>query len=169
MPVVDLVMMKRLWWIVGAAGGILVAGTVVTIMFVLPREPIPNSIREQLTSPLLLPRAAQANIDRSSVKYNSDDKLLTYRVTYRGSLLLVSEQPTPEQLVDIPAAYDKVVENMNQYSSFVVSAGTVHLTRPKDAGGVQVAVMNAKGTLMFVKSDRDLSNDDWRRLFVSFE
>ena len=29
--------------------------------------------------------------------------------------------------------------------------------------------MNAKGTLMFVKPERDLSDDQWRKLFNGFE
>ncbi len=161
--------MKRLWWIVGGMGVILVAGAVTTIMLVLSQEPVPNSIRKQLTSALLLSQATQAIIDRSSVKYNTHDRLLTFQVAYSGTQLTVSEQPTPGQFVDIPTAYDKVVENMNKYTSFAVDSGTVHLTRPKDSGGAQVAVLNARGTLMFVKSDKDLDDDDWRRFFIDLK
>jgi len=65
--------------------------------------------------------------------------------------------------------YDKVVTSMNGYGKFDCDSGTVHLTRPKDLAGKQAAVMNAKGTLMFVKPASDLSEDQWRKLFNGLE
>jgi hypothetical protein len=105
-------------------------------------------------------------VDRKTVKYDSGLKLLSFTASVGGISTVFSEQPTPDSFNDAPQIYDKVLERMNDYSKFDVVAGTVHLTRPSDLGGKQAAVMNTKGTLLFAKPDRDLSTDQWRRLFL---
>jgi hypothetical protein len=67
--------------------------------------------------------------------------------------------------VDIPAAYTKLLSSLNQFDSFDSPNGTVALTHPKELNGAESAVMNAKGTLLFVRPNGNVSSDDWRRLF----
>jgi hypothetical protein len=94
---------------------------------------------------------------------------LAYTVIIGKTTAVVSEQSTPDQFTDIPAVYDKFLETFNQDSSFEVPAGKVYLGRPPNMEGRQAAVMNSQGTLMFVKPTTDLSGDQWRQLFLSFE
>jgi hypothetical protein len=82
--------------------------------------------------------------------------------------MVLSEQPTPDSFTDVPQVYDKVVDSMQEYQKFDVDVGTVHLTRPPSLNGKQAAVLNTKGTLLFAKPDKDLSEDQWRRFFNSF-
>ncbi|MBW4061803.1 hypothetical protein HJC99_04515 [Candidatus Saccharibacteria bacterium] len=156
--------MKRLWWWV--VGAVLVVGLIVIMGLLLaPKNPIPGPIKKQVTSTLLMPRGAGAVVDRQSVKYDSAQKLLTFNVAYAGTSIVVSQQPTPDQFVDIPAVYTKLIDSLVNYQSFDTSIGTVHLTQPKQLNGKQAAVLNTMGTLMFAKPDKNLSDDQWRSLF----
>ena len=138
---------------------------VVILLLILPKNPIPGPIRRQLTSTLLLPDGGGAVADRLSAKYDTKEKLLTFNVAFASTRLVVSEQPTPDQFVDIPAVYTKLVDGLNNYESFDVNVGTVHLTEPKELSGKQAAVINAKGTLLFAKPDKNLTSDQWRKFF----
>lgn len=162
-------MTRRLRVIIGvvvSVGIVLIVG-----LWLFPdKPPIPGPIKAKLTSTLLVPRGGDYQVKRESAKYDPKLKVLTYEVAINGvGSAVVSEQPTPDSFIDIPQVYDKVVANMNEYGTFDSDIGTVHLTRPKDLGGKQAAVMNAKGTLMFVKPERDLSDDQWRKLFNGLE
>lgn len=159
--------MKRLWLIMM---GVTAIGLLVIIVMLLgPKPPVPAEIKRAVTSTLLVPKARDVAVNRESMKYDSQLTLLTYSAIAYGVKTVVSQQPTPESFIDIPQVYDKVVASMNEYKKFDTDSGTVHLTRPKDLGGKQAAVMNTKGTLMFVKPERDLSEDQWRKLFNNLE
>ena len=156
--------MKRLWWWI--IGGVAVLGLItIVILLVAPKNPIPGPIKKQLTSTLLVPRGGGAVVDRASVNYDRNQKLLIFNVAYVGIKLVVSQQPTPDQFVDIPDVYTKLIDGLNNYSSFDSSIGTVHLTKPTQAHGGQWGVLNTKGTLMFVKPDKNLTDDQWRTFF----
>lgn len=154
-------------WLKRTLLGVVPLVLVIAVALLIPKPPIPKAVKDQVSSTLLMPKQDQVKISRDSAKFDSSLKLLTYTATAFGSSLVVSEQPTPDSFVDIPQVYDKVVTSMGEYESFDVDVGTVHLTRPKDLGGRQAAVLNTKGTLMFVKPASDLSDDDWRRFFGS--
>lgn len=155
--------MKRWWLLYGGAVGVgLIA--VVTLL-VLPKPFLPKTVTQPFPATVLAPALADVQLDRDSAKYDAPTKLLSYILTYQGAKVVVSEQPTPESFSEIPQVYDKVLENMHEYSKFEVDAGVVHLTRPPDLGGRQAAVLNAKGTLLFAKASQDLGDDDWRRFF----
>ena len=159
--------MKR--WYFGTLGALVAAGLVViVVMLVLPKPPIPGSLKQQLTSTLIVPSHKQATIDRSSAKYDGSLKVLSFTVGTAGHKLVMAEQPTPDQFVDVPQAFQKVLENMNEYDSFDSVMGTVHLTKPQSLHGGQTAVLNAKGTLLFATPAANLSTDQWRRFFNSF-
>lgn len=159
--------MKRLWLIMI---GVTAIGLLVIIVMLLgPKPPVPAEIQRAVTSTIMVPKARDVVVARESMKYDSKLKLLTYSAMAYGVKTVVSQQPTPESFIDIPQVYDKVVANMNEYKKFDTDSGTVYLTRPTDLGGKQAAVMNTKGTLMFVKPERDLSEDQWRILFNNLE
>ena len=156
--------MKRLWWWI--VGGCVAVGVVVMIAILLaPKSPVLPAVTKQLTSTLLLPKGQGIQINRSSVIYDSSKKLLSYNVAYADTKIVMSQQPTPESFTDIPQVYNKLTDSMNNYLSFDVNMGTVHLTLPKELQGKQVAVFNSKGTLLFAKPDKNLSNDEWKRFF----
>lgn len=157
--------MKRWWWwaVAGVTGVGLVA---IIVLLVAPKNPLPPPVVKQMNSTLFVPQASGSEIDRDSAKFDADTKLLSYNSTYSGVRMVISEQPTPAQMTEIPQFFDKFVDAMNAYDTFDVNAGTVHLTKPASLGGKQAAVLNSKGTLLFVKPDKDLSSGQWRKFFT---
>ena len=152
------------WVIVGT---VLAVVLVISGLFLAPKSAIPGTIKKQLTSTLLLP-SRQYPVERSSSKYDSSLKVLSFNVKSGANLIAMGEQPSPDQFVDVPQAYQKVLDGMNDYEDLDTAIGTVHLTRPDSLKGAQAAVLNAKGTLLFAKPTSSLSADQWRRFFNSF-
>ena len=137
---------------------------VITLLF-WPKPPIPQKITRQLTSPLLLPQASQFKVKPGSAKFDTSLSLLSFAVMVAGDQIAVSEQPTPESFTDVPAVYQKVLGSMNNYYDFDTPVGTVYLTLPHQLNGLQTAVLNADGTLLFAKPHSNLSEAKWRQFF----
>jgi hypothetical protein len=160
--------MQKFWWGVGA---LVTLGLVILVaIWVWPNKPvIPSTIKNQLSSTLLLPQDPRFKVDQATIKFNKSLSLLTYYVTVFGHRILMSEQPTPQSFIDVPEAYNQVVQGMNDYQDIDVSVGTVHLTTPKQLNGAQAAVLNSDGTLSFAKPSGSLSTTQWRQYYDSFE
>ncbi|HUD05657.1 MAG TPA: hypothetical protein VMR18_01895 [Candidatus Saccharimonadales bacterium] len=63
---------------------------------------------------------------------------------------------------------NSIIEKLNGYASFDSVDGTVSLTNPTEVKS-ETAVMNAKGTLLFAKSNGNLSENSWKLLFNSLD
>jgi hypothetical protein len=148
----------------------LAADAAIGIYLLKPKPPIPKNIQSQLDfTPYLVQPGTGITIDTSSYKYDASQKGLSFIA--RGKeygKLTISEQPTPQQFIDIPEVYSKLVDKLNRYGVFDNAIGTVYLTRPDGQHTGQTAVINSKGVLMFVRSAKDLSDDQWRKVFGSF-
>lgn len=140
------------------------------IYLLKPKPPIPKTIQSQLDfTPYLVKPGAAITVDKGTYKYDPSQKGLSFVATGKDfGKLTISEQPTPQQFIDIPEVYSKLVDKLNRYSVFDNDMGTVYLTRPDDQHTGQTAVINSKGVLMFVRSAKNLSDDQWRKLFGSF-
>lgn len=145
-----------------AAGGLLISKAIQK-----SHRIVPESIQKQLKFTVLWPdNPSSALGDKSTIKYNAPEKLLTFIAhNSDGNNVTISEQPTPESFIDIPQSYDKLIESMLQYKSFDTPNGKVYLTHPKTLNGRQTAVMNARGVLLFAKPDKDISDDTWVQFF----
>lgn len=157
------------WFVRGFIGILALGAVVILILVLLPKPPIPGKIKQQLTSTLLLPNTRKFPVNRDTTKYDPSIKVLTYKVAAFGKTIIMSEQPTPDQFTDVPQVYQKVLDGMQDYNDFDVNVGGVHLTLPPQLSGVQTAVLNTKGTLIFAKPSGKLSDDQWRQFFTSFQ
>ena len=141
---------------------------VIAILF-WPRPFISDKIKNEVTSPIFVPSGQQVQNKKATVKFDDKLKLLSFQSTIYSVNFTISEQPTPESFTDIPQVYQKVLASWKQYGQFDTAVGTVYLTRPGNQNGRQVGVLNAKGTLTFVKADKDLSDDQWRQTFNNLD
>jgi hypothetical protein len=150
-----------------------VAVLVAAILVATPDKPIPPQIKKQLTSALIVPQGSDSDlavIEQDSPKYDKREHLLTYNVKYAGHKLVVGQQPTPPQFTEIPKFYETFRNQAGEYASFDSTLGTVYLIKPQGLKGSQnAAVLNAKGTLIMVKSDDKLSEDDWKKFFLTLD
>ena len=162
--------MKFLWTII--AGTIVIASGALATVYVIGRQSgVPGDIQNRLDfKPFVLTAGAVVAVDASTYKYDSSQKLLSF-VANSNNLgkLTFSEQTTPPQFIDIQDYYPKLVDTLNRYSAFDNQFGTVYLTRPKGQQAGQTAIMNASGVLMFVRSEKDLSDEQWRRVFNALQ
>jgi hypothetical protein len=154
------------YWLIGL---VIITVAVTAAMLLKPKPFLPPKIKSKTTSVVFVSKAPNILNNQNSVKYDDRIKLLSYQATLFGVHSVISEQPTPDSFTDIPQVYQKVLNSWKEYKNFSAPLGTVYLTRPGDQGGKQVAVLNAKGTLMFVKPDKDLTEDQWRQYFKSIE
>ncbi len=155
---------SRRWML--AAGTLIIAALAIWLTTLhLQASPLPKPIREQFIGTLMVPQANTVVIDKASATYDAQLKVLVYKIAAYDTTLTVSEQPTPDSFTDIPELLQKVATNMQEYATFDTDIGTVHLAKPTQTDGKQTAIMNSKGTLMFISSKRNLSQDQWRKLF----
>lgn len=130
-------------------------------------SPVPADIKKQVSFLVYYPdKGSLALPDKTSFKYDDASKVLSYKIYLGNVSMTVAEQATPQNFVDIPEAYNKLIESLNGYKQFDSLYGTVNLTHPKEFKGEQSAALNAKGTLMFIHpTNGKLSDDQWRQLF----
>lgn len=160
-------MTRRGKYLLYVAIGLLIVATagIAAVRLRQPATIVTPQVASQLTSTLFVPQVGDVAVVRATVKYDASLKVLSYVVRTDGTVLTVSEQPTPDSFVDVPGVYTKTIEGMKGYQSFDSVQGHVDLTRPTTHGDKQTAVMNAKGTLLFVKADHDLTIDQWKQFF----
>lgn len=128
---------------------------------------LPKDIKKQVNFVVFYPTGSQAVIEKSSFKYDSSLKLLSFDTNFAGKQITFAEQGTPDSFVDDSNFYPKFIDSLNGYATFSSIQGQVDLTVPKEFNN-QTGVMNAKGTLLFAKSSGNISEDNWKQLFNSF-
>lgn len=133
------------------------------------RQVLSASVAKQLDFSPYIVTEKQRISQPENVKYNAGSKVLVYNQNFEGAKLTITQQATPESLVDIPQAYDKLIEKMHQESAFDSYSGRVYITSPTELNGNQAAVLNSGGTLMFVRADKKISTDNWKFFFNKLE
>ena len=163
---------SRIHWI--KIGSLLIGVFIVTVLGYFSytswhnsRQILPTTIKRQLLFPVFWPdKNEPVTISKKTLKYDSTDSILSYIArTTDGNNIIVTEQATPESITASPQVYNQLIQDINNYEEFDSRNGTVYLTHPKELNGGQTAVMDSQGTLMFVKPNKDLSDNAWRQLF----
>lgn len=132
---------------------------------------VPKATMAKVTYGVFEPQKDKVlQVDKDSVEFDEKNKIITYSaVTNDQTKLIFSEQPTPESFVDVPQAFDKLISSLQGYTSFDSVNGKVNLTHPKELKGQQAAVLNNKGTLMFIRATGNVSDDTWRQIFNNLD
>lgn len=152
-------------------GAALLTGSYFLFIYRATPNVIPTVIKKQISFVIFYPNPNPAIIvDAQSFKYDEREKLLSYVVQYANRSVTIAEQATPQNFIDIPESYDKLIESLGEYASFDSFYDKVSLTHPKEFNGQQSAVMNSKGTLFFAHpTNGDLTEDQWKKLFNNLE
>lgn len=152
-------------------GATLLGGLYFLFVYHATPNVIPSAIKKQTSFVIFYPGPDPAVVvDAESFKYDNQAKLMSYVITYANIPITIAEQATPQNLIDIPQAYDKLIETLSEYGSFQSYYDKVSLTHPKEFNGQQSAVMNSRGTLVFAHPTQgDLTEDQWKKLFNGFE
>ena len=136
-----------------------------------PKNAIPSQIKSQLSFIVFYPGPSpDTTVDSSSFKYDQPTHVFSFVVNFMHQPVTIAEQATPQNFIDIPQGYDKLIESLSEYASFNSYYDKVSLTHPKEFKGQQSAVMNSKGTLVFAHpTSGSLGEDQWRKLFNGLE
>ena len=146
----------------------LMFGIVISIILYLTnsRGFVSKKLNDQISFSVMHPGSnSRVRTDKSSITYDPAQKYITYTGKYNSQPLTISEQSTPQQYIDIPEAFARQMDQWHESSTFISSVGTVHITRPEHK--TYTAVLNERGTLVFVTSITPISNEDWRQIFRS--
>ena len=159
-------MKKRLGLLAGILVLLIVLGVAGFYIYKAKHPFVPDVIRKQLASFTVFVPADKAIVgDPKTVKYDGKLKAMSFTAKYAGSGLIFTEQATPSQFVDIPNVYPKLVAGLGQYAHFGNDFGDVYLVKSRKVANKQVAIMNAKGTLMFIKANNNLTQEQWQALY----
>jgi len=156
--------MKKLLLIAGVGGTLLAVGVIVGTHLLTTHSFLPDPLSQEVSFTVFHPKGVSTvAVDRSTIAYDQTNKYLKFSGTFQGGQLTFSEQATPQQYSDIPETFTRQMEQWHESSTLDVAIGKVHLTRPENKA--YVAVVNEQGTLMFVSSPQNLSQDAWRLVF----
>lgn len=124
---------------------------------------IPKEVSAELNQQVFLPDQSVYEVDKSTVKLDSQSGVFSYKANLsEGQTIRVSQQPLPSSFSVDPSNLDKLTKSMNEYGKVETIHGEAVLTHPDELSGGQAAVLMTKSTLLFVRSDIDLSVIEWR-------
>lgn len=149
---------------------VLVASIGGVIYFTRDTSIVPKNILSQLKFEPIVPSDSSVLwVDTTTFKYDTKSEVFSYIITTRVNTikLTVTEQATPDEIVDIPDAFDKLQNSIKPYLTFDSQFGKVAIGTPEGTKN-EVAVMNSKGVLLFISSEAKISEDEWREIINSF-
>ena len=148
---------------------VLVLSVTLITVFLQLRKPsiVPRSILNQIDFAIFYPPVnQQTTIETATFKYAKSLKQVSFIVDFSGQRITFAEQGSPDSFGADPNFYPQFIKSLKGYATFDSVNGRVDLARPAQVNA-ETGVMNAKGTLMFAKSDGNLSEDNWKLLFNS--
>jgi hypothetical protein len=131
---------------------------------------IPQAITNNVNFPIYYPTITkETTIRQNTIKYSSTQSQVSFIVNDVSSEVTFAEQAAPDTFVNDPGLYPQFIEKLDGSTSFSSIDGTVNITLPPQTH-LQTAVMDAKGTLLFVSSDSgNLTENEWKTLFNDLE
>lgn len=161
--------LRRLAFGLGAVA-ILVGLSVGAFIVFGPKPAIPAAVQAKAGITPFVPAAQEVSIDRSTVSLNEATGVLSYAARLLdGTEVRINQQPTPLTLEANPAEYDELLGSMQAYAVIESAVGPIMLARPPELSGAQAAVLHRDGVLLFAKPARDLTEQEWRKVFNSLK
>ncbi|HXY17824.1 MAG TPA: hypothetical protein VEH48_00155 [Candidatus Nitrosopolaris sp.] len=134
-------------------------------------RPLISPAEKQKISFLIFVPSSPYQVVRKTVAYDSQKKILTYQAkdSTGSSVFVVTEQTEPDLLsLGGQDFYNKFVGALGDYDDIDTAAGPVSLTRPSKLGS-QTAVLVAQNTLVFVRPNHNLDENDWQGFFNTMQ
>jgi hypothetical protein len=144
---------------------VLIGIIVGAVLFFHSKQPIiPPKIAKQISFRIYWPNSANATAEKSTIKYDSQQSVLSYKAKINSVETTVTEQGTPSQFSDVQNYFSTFINHLNNYDTFDSANGTVYLTMPSNTSG-ETGIVNHSGTLLFAHAEGKLSESDWRLFF----
>jgi hypothetical protein len=128
---------------------------------------LPASIKQHIAFQVFAPNTSAHiwTVPENLVSYNDSQGVLSITAVSDSNKMVLNEQPTPQIFTNIPQYYPTLVSGLHSYDQLQVGLGTLYLTHPKQLNGIQTAVMNSGGTLVFVQPLHNISASQWESFF----
>ena len=152
---------------------LIVALTLLLVIHFWPQSPspVPPTIKANAAFSIIYPQGY--DIDAKSWKYQTSQKLVEFSIKKDGAVTVFTEQETPLAYQNDAGAYDRFIGSLRPRANFDVPLGTVSISNFVTSGDYQVVgetgILNAKGTLLFVHPNTQITDDQWRALFESLK
>lgn len=140
---------------------------------------IPESIQLKAKYSLFYaPKNNAFKVDAKTFKYNPEGGLLSYTATAPDDVKLnISQQAAPESMVAGNPAYATLVKSLPGITNFDSSIGKVSVTHPKKSvakptgalDSTQFAFVSKEGSILIIRPSKTISDDQWQKIFNSFE
>jgi hypothetical protein len=149
-----------------AAGGLAVYYTQRNV------NPLPDSIKSQVSFKVVYPSSKSGKLSSSGYQYQAGQKALTFSLDKGGTNIVFSEQTAPNTVGNGSQVYYQAL-GLHPYAQFASKLGPVALAKFYNPGTLsylgQTGVMAASGTLVTAHPDKDLTNSQWKDLFDSLK
>jgi hypothetical protein len=149
-----------------------VAGGLAVYLIQRNANPLPDSIKSQVSFKVIYPSSKSGKLNSSGYQYQADQKALTFSLNKRGTNIIFSEQTAPNTVGNGSQVYYQAL-GLHPYAQFASKLGPVALAKFYNPGTLsylgQTGVMVAGGTLVTVHPDKDLTNAQWKDLFDSLK
>ena len=134
-----------------------------------PQPIIPKSISKKVSFTIYVPSDKSYPISKSSIKYLSDNGVLTFSAGVPKSKVSFSEQAIPEAFHDSNQIYPALLSRLNEYSEIETTLGAVALTHPTELKGAQSAVVKTSDTLIFIRPVASFTDEEWKHFISQLE
>lgn len=164
-------MKKRYIVTLAVCGGLVLIGVVLYFVFRPGKPNVLQQTQKKVGFTIFAPASDNKTwqLDKENIEYDATAGVITLHILRDANKIVMSEQATPPPFTDIPNYNSIFLSKLNEYQELTVSLGTIELTHPTELKGGQSAVMNTRGTLMFLHPDTNLSDDDWKSVFNSLQ
>lgn len=97
----------------------------------------------------------------STTSYDGQKNMVSYKTTYSGVRVTVSEQPIPESFSKDPTSLLRAADSMNAKQKIDTSHGTVFVAT-NEMGGDQMGLFANDQVLVFIHTDKKLDDVSWK-------
>jgi len=153
--------------VVGAA----VALTLSVKALTAPPSPLPDSIKQEINFKFIYPRGF--DFTNAGWKYDSNNEMLSFKVSKHGMNTVISEQKTALAYQDDTAAYNRFIGGLRPKLTFNSPLGTVAIVNFVTAAKFEIegetAILNSQGTFLTAHPSQTFTDDDWRGLFSAMK
>lgn len=155
--------------VLALVAALVVLGVATGVLFYLNNasNPLPSDIKNQLSYKAVYPPSGLGTII-DSYQYNQNDRVLTFSLRKFDTKIVFVEQKAPESLGANGQVYFPAI-GIHPYAQFQSKIGPAALTKFYKSGNLeqfsQSGVLYSEGTLVWVGSQKNLTNDQWKTLF----